>query len=51
MVQLLDLKQKEANLLESQYARQRAEEAAIQTRQAAQQGRTILLFTVTTIML
>lgn len=51
MVQLLDLKQKEANLLEAQYARQRAEEAAIQTRQTAQQGRTLLLFTVTTIML
>ena len=51
MVQLSDLKQKEANLLEAQYARQRAEEAVIQTRQVAQQGRILLLFTVTTIML
>lgn len=51
MAQLLDLKQKEANLLESQYARLRAEEAVVQTRQSAQQGRTLLLFTVMTIML
>jgi hypothetical protein len=51
MIQLLDLKQKETNILEAQYARRHAEEAAIRTIQAAKQGKTLLIFTLTTIIL
>jgi hypothetical protein len=44
MFLLMDLKQKEANLSEAHYAR-------IQAEQSVEQGRTLILFTLITIIL
>ena len=47
---LLDLKQKQANIQEARSARKMAEQSAKQAESAAKQGRTVMLFTVVTII-
>ncbi|KAF2196646.1 ankyrin [Delitschia confertaspora ATCC 74209] len=47
---LLDLKQKNANLVEAAQARRQTEETSQQTAQTVKQGRTILMFTIVTII-
>ena len=47
---LLDLKQKQANASEARSARKQAEDTAVQAEQTTKQGKTVLVFTVVTII-
>ncbi|KAE9382236.1 hypothetical protein N431DRAFT_458772 [Stipitochalara longipes BDJ] len=47
---LLELKQKQANISEARSARQSAEEAALQAEETTKQGYSIMLFTIVTIL-
>lgn len=47
---LLDLKQKQANILEAEWTRQQSVESRKQSVQTTKQGETIMVFTVVTIV-
>jgi hypothetical protein len=47
---LLDVKQKNTNILEAAAARHQANKTRFQAEQTAKQGRTILVFTIVTIV-